>query len=262
LVAPRPPKPAGEAAAFQPDGRATAAKGVAPNADGDLGVAEPLALRLCRIHSRLDPSAFRVRQLAVAGGSLLAGALVAAVAPVPVPLGALLVAGTPLVGFLVIEQVLSSASNRWQANLSRELPVVAEQLAMLVNAGWSVGAALAEIASRGRGCVARDLARVVNRLRQGLSVPQALREWAEVARVEAVDRLVAVLVLGDYAADLGRLLCTEARQVRKDLQRRNVELMERRAQQVWIPVTVATLVPGVVLLAVPFLAALRLFSNT
>ena len=48
---------------------------------------------------------------------------------------------------------------------------------------------------------------------------------------------------------------------RRDLQRRTIETIERRAQQVWVPVTVATLVPGVILLAVPFLAALRLFAN-
>jgi tight adherence protein C len=37
--------------------------------------------------------------------------------------------------------------------------------------------------------------------------------------------------------------------------------MERRSQQVWIPVTVATLVPGVIFLAVPFVEALRMFSE-
>jgi hypothetical protein len=31
---------------------------------------------------------------------------------------------------------------------------------------------------------------------------------------------------------------------------------------VWIPVTVAALVPGVVFLAVPFIDALRLFANS
>ena len=40
-----------------------------------------------------------------------------------------------------------------------------------------------------------------------------------------------------------------------------IEQIERRGQQVWIPVTVATLVPGAILLAVPFLAALRTFAN-
>jgi hypothetical protein len=31
---------------------------------------------------------------------------------------------------------------------------------------------------------------------------------------------------------------------------------------VWIPVTVAALVPGVIFLAVPFIDALRLFTNS
>jgi hypothetical protein len=38
--------------------------------------------------------------------------------------------------------------------------------------------------------------------------------------------------------------------------------MDRRGQQVWVPVTVATLVPGVILLTVPFIQALRLFSGS
>jgi hypothetical protein len=35
--------------------------------------------------------------------------------------------------------------------------------------------------------------------------------------------------------------------------------MERRGQQVWIPVTVATLLPGVVFIAIPFTSALAAF---
>jgi hypothetical protein len=82
-----------------------------------------------------------------------------------------------------------------------------------------------------------------------------------VARVDVVDRLVGVLSLHTESADLGRLVSAEARLARRELQRRTIESIERRAQQVWVPVTVATLVPGVILLAVPFLAALRLFAN-
>jgi hypothetical protein len=54
----------------------------------------------------------------------------------------------------------------------------------------------------------------------------------------------------------------EARSIRREVHRQLIEEIERRAQQVWIPVTVATLVPGAVLLAVPFLEALRLFSTS
>jgi len=228
---------------------------------GLFGVAEPAAIRLRRIHSPVDATAFRVRQMAVAAISLLAGSVVAAVAGAPAIVAVVLVVGSPALTFLLIEQGLARASDRWKRDVALELPVVSEQLAMLLNAGFSAGSALSRVASRGQGCVSKDLSVVVNRVRQGLAEADALREWSELARVDGVDRLVGVLALHSEAADLGRLVSAEARQARRDLHRRTIEATERRAQQVWVPVTVATLVPGVILLAVPFLSALRLFAN-
>ena len=77
----------------------------------------------------------------------------------------------------------------------------------------------------------------------------------------AVDRLVGVLALDREASDLGRFLADEARNDRAEVHRELIESIERRGQQVWIPVTVATLVPGVLLLAVPFIEAMRLFTS-
>ena len=227
---------------------------------GLFGITEQLEMRLRRVHSPLDVSGFRTRQLAWSGIGLLGGVLVAA-AGVPLAFGLLCVAGGPLLGFLVVEQRLAQASEAWQRTVAQELPVVSEQLAMLLNAGYSLGAAINRVAGRGQGCCAQDLRAVANRIRQGVGEGPALREWAEVVRVDALDRLVAVLALNRETSDLGRLVSVEARQSRRELQRRTTEIMERRAQQVWVPVTVATLVPGVILLAVPFLAALRLFST-
>ena len=122
---------------------------------------------------------------------------------------------------------------------------------MLLSAGYSLGAALNRIAARGAGAVGRDLRRVGGRIRQGLSEVDALREWAALVDVDAVDRLVAVLALNREAGDLGRLIAEEARSIRREVQRELIETIERRGQQVWIPVTVATLVPGVLFLAVP-----------
>jgi tight adherence protein C len=226
------------------------------------GVSEQLALRLERIHSPLDVTAFRVRQLGWSLGGLAASlALVTAVRPAPA-LSTLLLAAGPLLAFLIQEQRVATASRSWQRRTFLELPVVAEQLAMLLSAGYSLGAALNRLAARGRGCCALDLQRVVVRVRQGLSEADALREWAGVARVDALDRLVPLLALNRDAPDLGRLLSAEARSIRRDVQRELVETMERRGQAVWIPVTVATLVPGVVFLAIPFVEALRLFSES
>lgn len=227
-----------------------------------LGVAEELAIRLERIHSPLDVTAFRVRQVGWSLAGFGVGALVALAMQPPALVAVLFVLGGPVLAFLVLEQQIAAASARWQRRVFLELPVVAEQLAMLLTAGYSLGAALNRVAARGSGACAQDLARVCGRVRQGLSEIEAIREWAGVARVPALDRLLPVVALSREATDLGRLLSEEARSIRRDVQRELVETVERRGQQVWIPVTVATLLPGVTFLTIPFLEALRLFSGS
>ena len=76
----------------------------------------------------------------------------------------------------------------------------------------------------------------------------------------AVERLVSVLALDRDTGDLAGLIAEEARALRHEAHRELIATIERRAQQVWIPVTVATLVPGTIFLAVPFLDALRAYS--
>jgi tight adherence protein C len=226
------------------------------------GVSEELAVKLDRLHSPLDVTAFRVRQVGRMVAALGAAGLVDLAVRPPVVVGVLVLVGAPLLAFLVVEQQASSASAARQRRLFLELPVLAEQLAMLLSAGFSLGAALTRLATRGTGVCAEDLRRVIGRIRQGLSEVEALREWATVADVPALDRLVPVLALNREASDLGRLISEEARSIRRDVQQELVETMERRSQSVWIPVTVATLVPGVIFMAIPFIEALRLFSGS
>lgn len=225
------------------------------------GVDEALAVRLARVHDPTDPTAFRLRQLGWAGAGSVGGAGFATAASLPPAVGlGTAIAGAAL-GFLVVEQRLAARSTAWQRRVFLELPVVAEQLGMLLSAGYSLGAAVGRIADRGAGATGRDLRGVVDRIRQGLSEVDALREWAAVVDVDAVGRLVAVLALNREAGDIGRLISEEARSIRGDVQRERIETIEKRGQQVWIPVTVATLVPGVLFLAVPFVDALQVFSG-
>ena len=227
-----------------------------------VGVNEDLSTRLERIHSSLDPTAFRLRQLGWATASMSAAVLIVlATSPSPALL-VLLLAGAPALTFLVIESQLSKRSNQWKRSLILELPVVSEQLGMLLSAGYSLGAALQRLSRRSDGAVAQDLRRVVTRITHGIDENSALREWASTADVPAVGRLVGVLALNRDASDLGHLITQEARAVRAEVHRDLVETIEKRGQQVWIPVTVATLVPGLLFLAVPFTEALRLFTST
>ena len=226
------------------------------------GVDEDLATRLDRVHSPLDATAFRVRQLGVASAAFIVGTVLALVLRVPAAMGLLCAIGLPLLAFLLMEHQLARESARWQSQIFLELPVVSEQLGMLLSAGYSLGAALNRLAVRGKGNCGQDLARVCGRIRQGLSDVDALREWAALERVDALDRLVSLLRLNREAGDLGRLIAEEARSIRRDVHRQLIETVERRGQQVWIPVTVATLVPGLIFLAIPFTEAMRLFTTS
>jgi tight adherence protein C len=199
-----------------------------------VGVTEPLAVRLERIGSPLDVIGFRVRQLGWAAVGLVMGSVLAVAAQLSGPVALLLIVTGPLIGFLVVEHRLAVESQAWQRRVFRELPVVAEQLGMLLSAGYSLGGGLGRLANRGKGACGRDLQRVVGGIRQGLSETEALREWAAVADVDALHRLVGVLALNRQSGDLGRLIGEEARAIRRDVHRELIETIERRGQQVWI----------------------------
>jgi tight adherence protein C len=223
------------------------------------GVSEDLDRRLRRIHAGLDVTGFRVRQIGWSLAGLGVGALFSVATRPPVPIALLTTFAGMLLAFLLLEQQVSSASDRWKRAVHLELPVVAEQLAMLLGSGYSLVAALDRVARRGQGAIARDLRRALTRVRQGVAEERALQEWAELVDVASVDRFVSVLALNRETSDLGRLIAEEARTIRRDVQRELVETMEKRGQQVWIPVTVATLLPGVIFIAIPFTTALAGF---
>ncbi len=222
-----------------------------------LGARDGLATRLLRADDDREPATFRAQQLAGAVVAVcVGGALAVGVGASDV--GALgLLVGAPLVWIVATERRLDARIADQQRRLRLELPVVGEQLAILIGAGYSLPAALQRLAERGRGRAARDLGAVSRELRRGVPESAALAEWEARTGLPAVGRLVKVLAMHRDAGDLGHLVAAEARATRAESHRALVETIERRAQLVWIPVTVATLVPGLILLAVPFVAALR-----
>ncbi len=225
------------------------------------GALEDPGVRLRRTHASTSVAQFRLRQVGWALAGAGVGVFVTLTVRPPVVAGAVFVVGGLLLGFALVEQQLASASDRHRSHLRQQLPVVSEQIGMYVSAGFSVPQAVERVARRGEGACARDLRRVLARIRHGVDERTALTEWAALADVDAVTRLVAVLSLDRQASDLGRLIATEARNIRRDLHRDLLSAIERRGQQVWIPVTVATLLPGAIFIAVPFSSALSAFLS-
>jgi len=221
-----------------------------------LGLGDDAAQKLARVSPGEDLPTFRLRQVACSAGSAMALLVVCSGIGAP---GALVVGAalaSLLVVYLVIEQRLSNRSAAWQRRVMLELPTIIEQLGMLLSSGHSLSGSIARIGARGSGECATAFRQVTLRMTQGLSEVEALREWAAFSGVDAVDRLVAALAMNREAADLGQLIATEARAVRREVHRQLLEAIERRSQTVWIPVTVATLLPGVIFMAVPFVDAM------
>jgi tight adherence protein C len=245
------------------EGRRTLSQVLGPIA-GDLaerisrlaGITMPVAERLARAGRDDDVEAFRVGQFVQA----LAGTAAASAASVVLGIGPVLsvglAAGGGVLAALLSEHRLDRAVAERQGRRRREVPVVVEQLGILLAAGWSVTGAISRVAERGKGVVADDLRSVVLRVRSGATEADALAVWSESADLPAVRRLVGVLGMHREATDLGALIAGEARAAREECHRDLLETIERRAQLVWVPVTVATLVPGLVLLAVPFVGAI------
>ena len=224
------------------------------------GVSEELPRRLRRVHWDIDAAEFRVRQVGWALGSLTIALIATVALGLPAPVVLVASVSAPLLAFLVLEQQLANASDHWKERTFHELPVIAEQIAMLLGSGFSLGAAMQRVSDRGNGAVARDLGLVVGRMRQGASEQEALQEWSDVVDVPAVARLVSILALNKESGDLGSLVATEARNIRAEAHRSLIEAIEKKNQQVWIPVTVAALVPGIILMLVPFVRALSAFN--
>ncbi len=234
--------------------------GMADAATAVLGVHDELPVRLRRAR-RSNPAAHRIRQVGWAGAGLVAAVgVVVLVRPGPLP-ALLLGLGLPALGFLLAEHELARAGRLHQDRVRRELPVVAEQLGMLIASGFSLGGALHRLAERSTGAVSDDLADVNRRVHHGVDPVDALRDWAGTLQLDGARRLVSVLALHRVTTDLGPLIEQESRAIRAEAQRDLLTTIERRNQQVWVPVTVATLVPGVLLLSVPFVDALAEFGR-
>ncbi len=229
-------------------------------ASSSIGGTESAATKLERIHSEMGLQAFRTRQVGAALAAFAIAALAATILPLPQVLLLMTLLLAPASAFVYAELRLNAASANWQRRLENELAVIAEQLGILLGSGASLGSAITRLAQRSHGAAAADLSRVSARVSQGVALTTALQEWDTIASTPAVRRLIRVLCLHSTEPDLASLVAAEAEVMRADSHRKLISALERREQQVWMPVTVAALVPGVILLGVPFIEALRLFT--
>jgi Flp pilus assembly protein TadB len=158
--------------------------------------------------ARGHPSRRTAGRLAAAGSGAAVGALIA-LSGTGRSVAALAAAGAGC-GLLAADLAAARAGDRHRRALRRELPTVADALALGVLAGEPVGAAIADFCDRSRGAAAAELSAALRRHRAGASLHEALVEAARGAGHPDASRLYETLAhahqtggrLADRLADL------------------------------------------------------------
>jgi len=204
------------------------------------------------------PLGLRAADLMAAKGG--AGALGLAVA---LPLGSLLPGrlgllapfALPLAAFLAPDLWLRRRVRVRGAAMARELPELLDLLRVALGAGLSLDRALAEVARRSRGALAREWRTAAVEIELGVPREQALAAIAERCPCEGVRPLVRALQRGvRHGTPLAEALSAQAAEARAMQARRLAERAAKASPQIQLVVALL-LVPSVLLLVAAALLA-------
>jgi tight adherence protein C len=221
-----------------------------------------LAARLVRAGSPLVPGDFRLERVvwAAVGALLGLGAGLVLTVTGSTAAASVVLGGTGAVaGWLARDLRLRRDVRTRQHAIERELPTLADLLALGVSAGASPVSALERAASTMSGPLAQEVARVVADIRGGRPVDVALGGLSSRSGVRAVQRFVdGILVALERGTPLAAVVRAQAEDARTEERRRLVELAGRKDVSMLVPVVFLVL-PTVVLVALfPGVQSLRL----
>ncbi len=221
-----------------------------------------LVARLRSSGSRLGPGDYRLERVswAAVGGVIGLGAGLLMVVTGSSPAASLVLGATGAVaGWLARDLRLRREVRQRQRAIERQLPMLADLLALGVSAGASPVVALERAAGTLHGPLAEEVAAVVADIRGGRPVDAALIDLYARTGVRAVQRFVdGILVALERGTPLAGVVRAQAEDARTEERRRLMELAGRKDVSMLIPVVFLVL-PTVVLVALfPGVQSLRL----
>jgi len=221
----------------------------APTATGDLdarlaAAGRPLGLRASDLMAARGGGGALGLALALPLGSALPGRL-----------GLLAPFALPLAGFLGPDLWLRRRTRIRGAAMALELPDLLDLLRVALGAGLSLDRALAEVARRDRGLLAREWRTAAVEVELGVPREQALAGIAARCPCEGIGALVRALERGArHGTPLAEALAAQAGEARAAHARRLAERAAKAAPQIQLVVALL-LVPSVLLLVAAALLA-------
>ena len=162
-----------------------------------------------------------------------------------------------VVAWMIPGALASRHLHRRQAALAADLPDVVDLLALVAGAGLTVPLAVAEVARRGSGPLAAELARACDEVALGRRLADALDDLPSPSRGgESIRGLVAALVASErYGAALAPALDRLSLEVRADRRRRAEEAARKVPVKLLFPLVTCTLPAFALLTVAPLIAS-------
>lgn len=157
--------------------------------------------------------------------------------------------------------ILEHGALRTRASLSNRLPDLLERLSVSLNSGMSVSAALSLVSLDVASPWSPWLAQVVTSLSRGGSLGEELYLIARYLGDEVFARTAELLSSQTLSSELPQLLDAELDSCRRRQRLKLTEILEQRSQLVWIPVSIAILIPGSIILSIPLISSMKFFAG-
>jgi tight adherence protein C len=163
---------------------------------------------------KITPAGFMVAKVGACAAGLVVGALIAAQGNNTL-FGILLAAACGAFLFVLPDRLLASRARSRKERLSGDLPDALDLLAICVEAGMSLDAALGQLVEHMDGPLADEFAQTLGEMRIGESRQDALKRLGERSNVPSMSALVRAIIQSDQqGVPLGRVLRIQARNVR------------------------------------------------
>ncbi len=235
--------------------------------DRIVGGRTALQRRLSSAGDRMTVEQYRVSQVLWAAGGALPGAvLLAAGALLARP--TLSLAGAALViaglagGVVARDSALSHEIAERDALILSELPAAADLMSLAVSAGEGPLGALQRVSRAADSPLHHELRRVLDDVRSGIPLVQALDLFAARTSVAPLARFLDALVVAtERGTPLADLLRSQASDVRETAKRELIEAGGRKEIAMMVPVVFLTLPTVVLFAAFPAYRALSFVSH-
>lgn len=151
----------------------------------------------------------------------------------------LIVAASAVIGLLFPNMMLNSKIRKRQGVVSKSLPDIMDLLTVSVEAGLTFDSALAKVAEKMPGDLAREFEIVLQEIKIGKSKKEALYQMADRIGVQDLRSFVGAVIQADQlGVSLGRVLRIQSEQIRQNRKQRISEKAMKAPIKMLIPMVV------------------------